>query len=153
MNKIAYIDADKYVLAEDYHCKAPFMPENAILTSYGAFFPNGQYTILKGFLFSANRPAINTEDSRRAACIHDFFYCLIKDEYLSRDYREAIDKLFYDHLIEDGMASFRAWYWYKAVRIGGEWALNSPAPRKKYAPNDKKVYEAGWQAKDLLSRK
>jgi hypothetical protein len=51
------------------------------------------------------------------------------------------------------MTSLRAWYWFKAVRIGGNNALNSPKPTIEYAPEDKKkVYEAGWQAKDLLSR-
>jgi hypothetical protein len=151
MKTITYSRADKYVLADDYHDIAPFKPSSPILTTYGAFYINGQYTIFKGFLFSANFPAINTENSRRAACVHDFFYCLIKDECISRDFREPVDKLFYEHLIEDGMASFRAWYWYKAVRVGGDNALDSPVPSKLYAPPElKKKLIAGHQLKDTL---
>jgi hypothetical protein len=154
MTKVAYCEADKYILAKDYYDVAPYAPENTILTTYGAFYPDGQYKVSRGFLFSANFPAINTKNSRRAAMVHDFFYTLMKDEYLSRDFRYDVDYLFYNQLKADGMTSLRAWYWFKAVRIGGNNALNSPKPTIQYAPeDDKKVYEAGWQAKDLLHRK
>lgn len=149
MKQLFYAHADKYVLAEEYDDKANFAPPVAILTSYGAFYPNGDYIIFRGFLFSANRPAINTEDSRRAACVHDFFYSLMKDGHLSRSFREAVDKLFYDHLIEDGMISFRAWYWYKAVRVGGNNALDSAKPKVRRAPPAKKQ-QAGHQLRETL---
>lgn len=144
VKQIKYSLADKFVLAENYSGLAPFVPLKDIVTSYGAFYTTGEYFIFRGFLFSANRPAINTEDSIRASCNHDFFYNLMKDGLLNRDYREVVDKLFYEHLIEDGMVGFRALYWWKAVRIGGDDALDSPYPKIKIAPpNETKV--AGWQ--------
>lgn len=149
MKHIVYSHADKYVLAEDYSDKAPFKPEIDIHVSYGHLLANGDYKIAKGFLFSANSPAINTEDSKRAACCHDFFYSLMKDGSLSRDYREAVDRLFYDHLIQDSMIGLRAWYWYKAVRIGGDAALDSPWPKKIKAPRDESL-PAGHQLRDVL---
>lgn len=149
MKQIEYSNADKFVLAKDYFDIAPFAPKDTILTSYGAFYPTGEYKVSRGFLFSANRPAINTEDSKRASMVHDAFYSFMKDGYLSRDYREAVDKLFYDMLIEDGMVSFRAWYWYKAVRVGGENALNSPYPKVKKAPPANTLV-AGHNALDSL---
>lgn len=151
MKKIAYVDADKYILAKPYQDFAPFKPLKDIVTSYGAFFTNGQYEVSTGFLFSANWPAINTDDGKRAACIHDFFYCLMKDGHLDRDYRDDADRLFYNMLIEDGMISFRAWYWYKAVRIGGDAALDSKV-KIKYAPPEP-MLPAGHQINDLLNRK
>jgi hypothetical protein len=149
MKQVAYSHADKYVLAKDYYDFAPFNVDTSIFTPYGAFYITGEYRISKGFLFSANAPAINTEDSKRASCVHDFGYSLIKDGYLTLDYREKFDKLMYDMLIEDGMPSFRAWYWYKAVRVGGEKALNSPRPKIILAPPIKTLV-AGHQIKDSL---
>jgi hypothetical protein len=149
MKQVAYSNADKYVLAKDYYDFAPFTVDTSIFTPYGAFYITGEYRISKGFLFSANAPAINTEDSKRASCVHDFFYSLMKDGLLSRDYREAVDKLFYEHLIEDGMIGFRALYWWKAVRIGGEKALNSPRPKVILAP-PKSTLPAGHQLRDSL---
>lgn len=152
MKKIAFVDADKYVLADNYQDFAPFAPPHDIYTSYGAFYMSGQYEVSAGFLFSANWPAINTDDGKRAAMCHDFFYNLMKDEHLSRDYRADVDKLFYDMLIEDGMPSLRAWYWHKAVRVGGNAALDSPKPKKQYAPPEF-TPQAGWQLNHLLNRK
>jgi len=134
VKQIAYTNSDKYVLADDYFDVAPFAPPDTINTSYGTLYPDGQYKVSKGFLFSANSPAINTDDSKRAAMVHDFFYSIMKDGLLSRDYRDDVDRYFYDMLIIDGMVSFRAWYWYKAVRVGGDAALDSPRPRVQHAP-------------------
>lgn len=149
MKHIAYSRADKFVLAKNYYDIAPFAPEKTILTTYGAFYPSGEYKVSTGFLFSANFPAINTEDSKRASMAHDFFYNLMKDGHLSRDCREAVDKLMYDMLIEDDMPSLRAWYWYKAVRVGGESALNSPYPKIILAP-PRNTLVAGHQVRDAL---
>jgi hypothetical protein len=149
MKQVAYSHADKYVLAKDYYDFAPFTVDTSIFTPYGAFYITGEYRISKGFLFSANAPAINTQDSRRAACVHDFFYSLMKDGYLDRKYRYDVDYLFYNQLLEDGMVSFRAWYWFRAVRLGGDNALNSPRPKVILAP-PKSTLPAGHQVRDSL---
>lgn len=149
MKQIAYIESDKYILADDYFDVAPFAPTDTINTTYGTFYPDGQYKVSKGFLFSANSPAINTNDSKRAAMVHDFFYSLMKDGLLSREYRDDVDRYFYDMLIIDGMIPLRAWYWYKAVRVGGDNALNSPKPKTQYAP-PKPMQPAGHNALNSL---
>jgi hypothetical protein len=136
MKQIAFMDADKYLTALDYYDKAPFKPEKDIHTSYGSFFRSGEYVIKAGFLFSANSPAINTLDSRRGAGIHDFFYNLMKDGLLPRSFRYDVDYYFYNILLEDGMIPLRAFGWFKAVRIGGDEALDSPKPKVQYAPRD-----------------
>lgn len=134
MKQIAFVDADKYIVAKEYKDIAPFKPSKAILTSYGVFLTSGEYIIKAGFLFSANSPAINTFESRRAACVHDFFYSLMKDGHLPRSLRYEVDYLFYNILLEDGMISFRAYYWFQAVRIGGDNALDSAPPKVQYSP-------------------
>jgi hypothetical protein len=134
VKQVVFVDADKYVVARPYHDTAPFAPSETITAPYGTLHSNGDYEIREGFLFSANFPAINTFNTRRAACVHDFFYCLIKDGYLPRSFRADADYLLYDMLREDGMPDFRAWYWYKAVHIGGDRALDQPRPRMQYSP-------------------
>lgn len=132
--QIAFIDSDRYLVAKPYTAVAPFKPEKTIRTSFCEFLPNGEFTIYEGFMFSASFPAINTFESRRAACTHDMFYELMKKGLLPRSYREDVDRYFYENLREDGMNPLRAWYWYKAVRIGGDSALDSPSPKIQYSP-------------------
>lgn len=139
MKQIAFIDADKYLAALDYQDIAPFKPKKDIKTSYGSFLATGEYVIKAGFLFSANWPAINTLDSRRAAGVHDFFYNLMKDGLLPRSYRYDADYLLYNILLEDGMIPLRAFGWFKAVRLGGDEALDSPRAKVQYAPRDPKT--------------
>lgn len=134
MKQCAWVPADKYINAEDYFDIAHFYPPFNIKTSYGEFNVDGTYVIYKGFLYSANWPAINTDDSRRAAMCHDFFYSLMKDGLLTREFRESVDNLFFSILKEDGMPSFRAYAWLRAVQIGGEAALNSPSPKVIRSP-------------------
>jgi hypothetical protein len=133
--KLAYIAADKYLVADRYVAIMPFLPPMDIRTEFVDFFADGTLVIREGFNFSANWPAINTEDSRRGAAEHDALYWLMKLDLLDRRvYREKVDLRLYEVLREDGMVDFRAWYWYKAVRVGGDDALNSPFPAIKYAP-------------------
>jgi hypothetical protein len=139
LKKIAFVEADKYILVEQYFDVAPFKPLRSIFTKYGAFYSSGEYKINEGFLFSANFPAINTFNTRRGACVHDFFYCLIKDGYLERSLRNQIDYYFYDLLKQDGMPDYRAFYWLQAVQFGGENALNTPSPQKQYSPKEYKI--------------
>jgi hypothetical protein len=134
MKQIAFVNSDKYIVAKEYKDVAPFKPTRSILTTYGVFLTSGEYYVKEGFLFSANWPAINTFSTRRAACIHDFFYCLMKDGHLPRSYRYDVDYLLYNMLLEDGMNPLRAWGWFKAVRLGGDAALDSPRPKVQYSP-------------------
>ncbi len=135
MNQLAYRLAEKFVVHAPYHGIAPFKPPLTIQTDYGIFYATGEYTIYAGFLFDANFPAINTKESQRASGNHDFFYHLMKDGLLPRSYRYDVDYLFYNILIADGMLDFRALYWWKAVRVGGEVALDSATAAIRYCPS------------------
>jgi hypothetical protein len=141
MKQIIFNDADKFVVHHDYLDRAWFAPIDDIRTEYGLFLRGGEFLIKRGFLFSANFPAINTFNTRRSACVHDFFYSLMKDGWLGRNYRQQVDELFYDHLREDGMNPLRAYYWFQAVRVGGEAALNKPRPMPMSSPQPPKTQE------------
>jgi hypothetical protein len=133
--KLHYIQADKYLVIERYSAIMPFCPPYDIRTEFVDFFRDGTLVIREGFNFSANWPAINTDESQRGSCEHDALYILMKLGLLDRSiYREKVDLRLYETLREDGMLDFRAWYWYKAVRVGGDDALNSPWPSSYECP-------------------
>jgi hypothetical protein len=132
--KLHYVRSDVYLVHEDYVAITPIKPNAKIVNNMITLDTDGTLTVRARFDFSASFPAINTPDAIRAACEHDAFYMLMKLGLLSRDYREAIDYFFYNRLLEDGMPAFRALYWWKTVRVGGEIALNSPAPEVRTAP-------------------
>ena len=64
-------------------------------------------------------PTFDTATFMRGALIHDAFYQLIREGYLTKHHRKYADQLLRRICLEDGMNRFRAWYIYKAVRIGG----------------------------------
>lgn len=151
--QIAYTNADKFVLGRDETFNLWFAPKQKIETSYGIFETNGKLTAKRGYLWSANFPAINTEDTRPASLVHDLIYDLIKDGLLPREpFKDLADKAMMEILIECKVPDFRAWAWYRAVQAGGDSALDSPRPKLKYAPPEF-TPQAGWQVKDLLNRK
>lgn len=133
-DQIGFVEADKYVVSHLFKGLAPFKPTHKISNSYGTFYPSGHYIINKGFLFSANFPAINTFNTRKPAATHDFFYSLMKDGYLPKSYRDSVDQYFHHMLIATGMVDYRAFYWYQAVRIAGGKVLDSEKPKTQWSP-------------------
>ena len=93
----------------------------------------GVLIIRKGYAWNgANKPAINTKNSRRATEIHDALYQAIRMGFLPESYRDEADREMMKALREDGMMYLRARWWYRAVRVGG-----GPSADPK---NRKKVY-------------
>ena len=152
MNRpIAYTNADKFVLGRDETFQLWFAPKERIETSYAIFETDGKLTGKRGFLWSANFPAINTNDTKPASLCHDLIYNLIADGLLPRrPFKDLADEALRRILIECGVVEFRAYGWYEAVQIGGDNALDTPKPSLMYAPTEK-LREVGWQAKELLS--
>jgi hypothetical protein len=152
-DKIAYTHADKFVLGKDAIFKLSFAPQYTVDTSYARFTPDGVLIVKRGFLWSANFPAMNTENTRPASLVHDALYELIKDGHLPRKpFKNLADMVMRDVLLECGILDARAWAWYMAVQIGGDNALNAPRPALMYSPVDTRK-KAGWQARELLTGK
>lgn len=93
--------------------------------------------IKKGYAWDgASGPARDTPSIMRAALVHDALYQLIRVGCLDKAaWRPRADKELRRICREDGMSWLRAWYIYRAVRVGGGKAA-SPAGIKPvlYAP-------------------
>ena len=115
----------KYVLTDDY--------EHIFTARF--FFGKGfrikpyqgdHYTVtLNGILFEAgfgwdgpSGPTVDTENSMRAALVHDALYRAIWSTG-SRNYRRRADREFRRILKEDGMSMLRRWLWWIGVRCFG----------------------------------
>lgn len=80
-------------------------------------------TVPKGFVFDfASVPwlfqKVFPKSGRlydRASCLHDYVYATKLFD------RKTCDKLFYLAMLYDGVAKWRAWLMYIAVRLGGWW--------------------------------
>lgn len=60
--------------------------------------------------------------------VHDALYGALRDGQLGRQYRDAIDQLFYRHLRARGVSWLLAKVAYYCVRIGGNFAVRKTNP-------------------------
>ena len=89
---------------------------------------DGHLVILKGYAWDgASGPTIDDKTNMKASLIHDALYQLMREELIERTHRKYIDQLFRDICLTNGMNRFRAWYYYKAVRM---FSKNSSFARK-----------------------
>jgi hypothetical protein len=126
----------KYQLADHLVLMTMVKPKKNIITDMIELDKKGMLALRRGFACDGpSGPTLDTDDSMRAAFVHDALYQLIGLGYLNTDEdRYYADLTFYNILVEDGMPGFRAWAWYRAVRTFGE----EPAKRRariKYAPS------------------
>ncbi len=77
-------------------------------------------TLKKGFVWDgASGPTIDDSTNARAAMIHDALYRTVRAGILDKWYRATADQVFYTALREDGMAWWRAFYYWLGVRLFG----------------------------------
>lgn len=114
---IKYKSGYKYQLVEEAREHTPILGLE-IKTEYVSLYRDGLMVFRKGYAWDgASGPTLDTKSSMRASLVHDGFYQLMRLELLPILYREKVDQLFHRMCIDDGMDPFRAWYWYKAVRL------------------------------------
>lgn len=121
MDKIYYTDGYKYQLAKTYqHVTDIFGFE--IETDYLALNKTGLLTIKQGYAWDgASGPTVDTKSSMRGSLVHDALYQLMGIDHRLVKYRIYADDLLYMICCEDGMSSFRAYLWRKAVNwFGGK---------------------------------
>lgn len=117
MSYIVYRKGYKYQLQSDYTIRTGIRTEGELMAPFLRMSPDGELTISRGYAWDgASGPTADTLDSMRGSLIHDALYQLMRLGLLERTQRDAVDKLFLDVLIEDGMSEFRANLWYQAVR-------------------------------------
>jgi len=95
----------------------------------------GKLIIESGYAWDGpSGPSMDTKNFMRGSLIHDALYQLVRERILLPRHRKQIDKILRDICIEDGMSRFRAWYVYRAVRMGG---ASSIKPDLLTAPSTK----------------
>lgn len=107
------------------HCKYKLKQTERIDTEIDVDTHNGfisldrsRLIILEGYAWDgASGPTIDDKTNMRGSLIHDALYQLMREGLLDRAWRKYVDRLFHQICIEDGMNRFRAWYYYRAVRI------------------------------------
>ncbi len=110
----------KFELAQTYQIQTEIFPEKQIVESYVGLGVDGLLTIFNGFKIDGVTHSITTSNVMRAAFVHDSLYYLHRKGSLNISYRPKVDLLFYNILLQDGTAKFRAWYMYQAVKNFGE---------------------------------
>jgi len=117
------IKSYKYRTTGQYQISIPIYGFN-IQTEYVDLNAKGTLTVKKGYAWDgASGPTFDSKGSKRASCVHDAGYQLMRLGRLDyKIHRNIFDELFYKLLIADGMNRFRAAYWRFAVKRYAEYA-------------------------------
>jgi len=129
---IRYRSDYKYQLASEYRIKIPILPAEDIATEFIDLDTGGELTVKNAYAWDGpSGPVIDTPENMRASLVHDALYQLMRNKELNaRTHRKAADGLFRDLCKKDGVSSFRANIYYKALRKFGKPAT-SPKNKKK----------------------
>ena len=120
----------KYRLEEDEEYRTDFgILEAPVVTTYGRIDIDGLITIYANYCWDGGSgPAIDTKTAMIGSLFHDFLYQVMREGLLSKDYKDKSDRLLQKICIENDMWSWRAGWWY--------WAVKSFAKRS-LEPSDK----------------
>ena len=104
----------KYELLEEMRCDVDIPV--VILSDYigingGTLFVHDRYA-----WDGPSGPTLDGPTNMRASLFHDALCQLVGEGLLDKKYRKYADELFYQHLLEDGMAKWRAWCYFQVVR-------------------------------------
>lgn len=120
MKSILYRDGYKYQLVADYTVQTEVRPDGDIYTKFIDLQKDGTLTIRSGYAWDgASGPTLDTKDTMRGSLVHDALYQLIREKFLSDNFRKAADKELFRVLREDGMWFVRARVWFRALRLAG----------------------------------
>jgi hypothetical protein len=110
----------KYILLQPHITPTPIRPAETIDTPLVSLSAEGVLAIEKGYAWDGpSGPSVDTDSFMRGSLVHDALYQLMRTGRLAMALRPAADKLLKDICLEDGMSRFRAWFVYRAVRMGG----------------------------------
>lgn len=116
---IKYKSGYKYQLVEPYQYLTDISGFE-LATDFIEMDKGGLLTIKKGYAWDgASGPTVDTKSSMRGSLVHDALYQLMGVDERLLPYRPYADDLLYQICCEDGMSSFRAYLWLKAVNWFG----------------------------------
>lgn len=111
----------KYQLAEAFVTKVNIYPPQHIGLDFIILGIDGTLMINKGYAWDGcSGPTWDDKTNMRAGLVHDCISQLMREKKLDCGWRETADSDFRRICLEDGMGAFRAWYYWKAVRLFGE---------------------------------
>ena len=120
MDCIRYKGGFKYQLAEDYSVRVKIFPVEMLDTKFLCLTRTGVLTLRHGYACDgASGCAFDTKTIMRGAFVHDALYQLLRLGLLPQRYRLEADEELRRICLEDGMWKVRAWWVYRAVRLGG----------------------------------
>ncbi|HNA84877.1 MAG TPA: DUF1353 domain-containing protein [Nitrospira sp.] len=112
-----YREGFKYQLAESYAIITPITGYQ-VEEEYFSLHETGVLTVRKGYAWDgASGPTYDTKSSLRPSLVHDVFCQMMRAGQIPFDLHGAVNHLFYELCIEDGMWAWRAWIWFKAVEM------------------------------------
>ena len=121
IGSIRYRSGYKYQLVEPYACRVAVLPEQDVDTEFIRLERDGHLLVKRGYAWDGpSGPTLDTRNFMRGSLVHDALYQLMRQEHLSFvRWREVADRELRRMCLEDGMSRLRAWWVYRAVRIGG----------------------------------
>lgn len=126
--KINYCSGYKYQLIADYFHVLGINFDNVEPFELGFIKWNPSVLLIKkGYAWDGpSGLAIDTKDFMRGSLVHDALYQCMRQGKIDLTHKDACDKELQRICEEDGMADFRAWYVYEAVRIFGYNSATQP---------------------------
>lgn len=111
------LKAYKYQLMEDFVFETEIRGYEMFL-AYLKIEKDGRLTVYKGYAWDgASGPTLDTQNAMRGSLVHDALYQLLRENGLPQDMIVPVDKLFRKIIRQDGMSTFRSWYWYQGLRL------------------------------------
>lgn len=117
---ISYRRGYKYQLAGNHFFHTSIKPAKSIRSGFVWLNKAGVLYAKSGYAWDgASGPTWDDKTNMRGSLIHDALYQLMRLGLLPHTCKESADREMQKACIEDGMNSFRAWYYYQGVRFGG----------------------------------
>lgn len=118
-SSIKYRAGYKYQLAESYSIITPIKPDAPVKHEFFTLSKTGKLWIKSGYAWDgASGPTFDSKSSMRPSLVHDVFCQMMRAGLLSYDkWQDAVNALFRQQCIEDGMWAWRAAIWHSAVEF------------------------------------
>lgn len=120
----------KYVLlAEFQYSTGITIPFKRVILEYLELDMDGLLTIMPDYAWDGpSGPTIDTKTFMCGSLVHDALYQLMRERCIGQEHRLRADQLLREICLESGMARFRAWYVFHAVRWRGAKAAQAKPP-------------------------
>ena len=132
--QIQYRSGYKYQLAANYTVSTGIQPKKEVDDLFIKLSLDGTLTIVAGYAWDGpSGPVVDTKRNLRSSLVHDALYQLMRQRHLTiKDHKNAADRLFKKHCIEDGVPSTTAQIYYLGLKLGGKPSADPKNERKTH---------------------